>query len=108
MRTTFGFAVGLALAASSASAELRAADVAGKSFEGGGSVFTYGADGALTGTMRNGDRLEGTWSVQNGALCRTIAKPARVAGSACQAATLRNGTLTVTRDDGTQVVLTLR
>lgn len=79
------------------------AAVSGRTLTLGSSRLDVGADGTLTGVIRNGDELVGTWSVQNGQWCRTIVQPTRLAGSECQNASVGNGTFTV---DGLQGPLT--
>ena len=92
------------LGTSVAHSEITAEQVAGKTLTGSDkSKFEISADGALTGVTGKGDALAGTWEVKDGDWCRTIKEPARLAGSACQAASIKGSTLTLIRDDGSSI-----
>ena len=74
------------------------AALAGKTLVNDRGQIAVNTDGTLTGTVGGGsESFEGAWAVRDGRWCRTITSPARVAGTACQDATL-NGDGTVTID----------
>ncbi len=94
----------LLLGASVAHSEITVEQVAGKTLTGADkSKFENSADGSLTGVTGKGDALSGTWEIKDGKWCRTIKEPARLAGSACQTASIKGGTFTLVRDDGSSV-----
>jgi hypothetical protein len=96
--------IALMVSASVARAEITASQVAGKVLQGDNkSRFTVGVDGTLTGITGKGDALSGSWEVKGGNWCRTIKEPVRLAGSACQAATINDKTLTLTNQDGSSI-----
>jgi hypothetical protein len=76
------------------------AAVSGRTLVAGETTINAGADGSLTGTLANGNALEGGWTVRDGQWCRTLTAPAAIAGTACQDAELGDGTLTLTNTDG--------
>ena len=76
-----------------------AAKFSGKELSGNGIEMKINPDGSFTGKV--GKKLDqdiaGTWKISDGRWCRTISKPERFKGSACQDLTL-NGDGTVTID----------
>ncbi|MBF9060269.1 hypothetical protein HKCCSP123_13870 [Rhodobacterales bacterium HKCCSP123] len=74
--------------------------VSGRTLVAGDAVINAGADGSLSGTLPNGSELAGAWTVRDGQWCRTLTSPEALAGTACQAAELGDGTLTLTNGDG--------
>lgn len=94
-------AVAFALAGTTVFAEITAEQMAGKTLTLNKSIFNIGADGTMTGKTDRGETVTGTWEVKGGKWCRTIAEPARLAGSACQTASIKGNTFSLTRDDGT-------
>jgi len=64
-----------------------------------GDYLDVGANGSVTGMVGPDQTvsLEGAWQIRNGQWCRTLTKPAQLAGTSCQDATL-NGDGTVTID----------
>ena len=98
-----------AISASVAWPEITAEQVSGKTMQDSRkNTFTMGTDGTLVGTTSKGDAVSGTWEVKDGKWCRTIKEPARLAGSACQAATIKGDTLTLTVKDGAKLSFTLK
>jgi hypothetical protein len=108
MRRIIGILFILAIVPVAALAEITAEQVAGKTLTFKKSVFVIGADGSLTGKTDRGEAVTGTWQVKGGKWCRTITEPARLAGSACQTASIKGKTLTITREDGTAVAWKMR
>ncbi|MFN6953028.1 MAG: hypothetical protein ACK4NE_10615 [Albidovulum sp.] len=101
-------AMGL-IVASLAHAEITADQMAGKTLIGADkSKFFISPDGKLTGVTKKGDALVGTWQVKGGKWCRTIKEPQKLAGSACQKASIQGKTLTIIRDDGSSVTFTIK
>lgn len=101
-------AIGVILG-SMAHAEISADQVAGKTLLGADqSKFVIAEDGTLSGVTGKGDALVGTWQVKDGRWCRTIKEPAKLAGSACQKASIKGKTLTLIRDDGSTVTFTVK
>lgn len=68
-----------------------------------GDFIDVGADGELTGMVGpdQSTAISGTWEVRNGQWCRTLVRPAPIAGTACQDATLNgDGTITIVGANG--------
>ena len=74
--------------------------IAGKSITSAGAVIKLRKNGKLSGTMKNGTKLAGAWTVRDGKFCRTLTAPEAAAGTACQQAVLGNGTITITGKQG--------
>jgi hypothetical protein len=107
MRLSLPVALLLSVAGAPAHFEIPAGEISGKALTAKGAKLLVGADGTLSGTVGKGDGLTGTWEVRDGRFCRTITAPERLAGTACQTATIAGGTLTLTRDDGTSVAYSI-
>lgn len=104
IRATLGIAAALFMSATAAWSEISADQVAGKTMIGENKAkFVIGADGSLSGTTGKGEALTGSWTVKKGNWCRTIKEPKKLAGQACQAATINGNTLTLTNKDGSSV-----
>lgn len=103
IRSLFLSCLSICSAVVPAAAEITAEQIAGKTVVSDGGTFVIGAGGTLSGTVGKGDQIGGTWAVKDGQWCRTISTPKRHAGSACQAASIKGTTLTVTRADGSEV-----
>ena len=93
----------LAMLSAPALAQITAEQMAGKTLTLKKSTFVIGADGTMTGKTDRGETVTGTWEVEGGKWCRTITEPPRLAGSACQTASIKGKTFTITRDDGTKL-----
>ena len=75
--------------------------VSGRTLVSGDTRLTAGANGALVGTLANGDTLSGTWRIGNGKWCRTLTLPARFSGpEVCQDVALTDGQLVVIGSNG--------
>ncbi|MEM6440631.1 MAG: hypothetical protein AAF763_13155 [Pseudomonadota bacterium] len=78
--------------------------LAGKTSRTPGGVFRWATDGTFAGELASGEPISGTWSVEEGRFCRTIAAPERISGSECQTAVINtDGTLTVENSRGARV-----
>ncbi|MEE4118911.1 MAG: hypothetical protein V2I65_07845 [Paracoccaceae bacterium] len=92
---SFDAIAGLALSGcvqtTSADVDPLTAALAGRSLTNDAGTIDVNRDGTLSGLA------EGAWTVRDGQWCRTISEPARLAGTACQDATL-NGDGSVTID----------
>lgn len=79
------------------------AALSGKTLVNAKGNIEVGSDGSLRG--RN---VEGTWEVRDGKWCRTLTKPERFAGTACQKVQLDGDTVTFVRGDGTTATYTIQ
>jgi hypothetical protein len=108
MKKTILLLAAALLAPTLALAEITADQIAGKTLTLRKNVFVVGTDGSLTGKTEKDETLVGTWEVKKGRMCRTITEPARLAGSACQSASIKGKTLTLIRDDGSAVAYKMK
>jgi hypothetical protein len=82
--------------------------VSGRTLVAGDTRLTAGANGALVGTLANGNTLSGTWRISGGKWCRTLTQPARFAGpEVCQDAALADGQLVITGSNGNPTTYTI-
>lgn len=82
--------------------------VSGRTLVAGETRLTAGANGALVGTLANGDTLSGTWRISGGKWCRTLTQPARFAGpEVCQDAALADGQLVIIGSNGSPTAYTI-
>lgn len=82
--------------------------VSGRTLVAGDTRLTAGANGALVGTLANGDTLSGTWRIGGGKWCRTLTQPAKFAGpEVCQDAALADGQLVIIGSSGRPTVYTI-
>lgn len=82
--------------------------VSGRTLIAGETRLTAGANGALIGTLANGDTLSGSWRIRGGKWCRTLTQPARFGGpEVCQDAALTDGQLVVIGSNGSPTVYTI-
>ncbi len=93
--------LGLAGAAVASDADLTKA-LAGKTLVGGNAEIKVKKNGGLTGKVgKKGDiKIKGAWQIRDGKWCRTLSEPAQFAGTACQAMTLGDGTVTIDSSSG--------
>lgn len=82
--------------------------VSGRTLVAGDTRLTAGENGALVGTLANGDTLSGTWRIRDGKWCRTLSQPARFAGpEVCQDAALTDGLLVIVGSNGSPTAYTI-
>lgn len=68
-----------------------------------GSTIKFARNGGLTGKVgpKQNVALEGAWTIRDGKFCRTLQKPERIAGTACQDITVHgDGTVTIVGTNG--------
>ena len=82
--------------------------VSGRTLVAGDTRLTADANGALVGTLANGDTLSGTWRISGGKWCRTLTQPARFAGpEVCQDAALADGQFVIVVSNGSPTTYTI-
>ena len=82
--------------------------VSGRTLVSGDTRLTAGQNGALVGTLANGDTLSGTWKINGGKWCRTLTLPERFSGSeVCQDAALQDGQLVIIGSNGSPTTYTI-
>ena len=82
--------------------------VAGRTLVAGETRLSAGANGALIGTLANGDTLSGSWRISGGKWCRTLTQPVRFSGpEICQDAALTDGQLVIVGSNGSPTVYTI-
>lgn len=96
---SFAALAGLALSGcvqtTSADVDPLAAALAGRTLVNDNGSIDVNRDGTLSGLV------QGAWTVRDGQWCRTLTAPARLAGTACQDATLNgDGTVTIAGVNG--------
>ncbi len=69
------------------------AAISGRTLVQGNNRLLLSSNGQLSGTLANGDEVEGAWTVRDGSYCRTLTSPERHAGTECQQAELGDGTV---------------
>jgi len=75
--------------------------ISGRTLVSGETRLSAGTNGALVGTLANGDTLSGTWRINGGKWCRTLTLPERFSGpEVCQDAALTDGQLVIIGSNG--------
>lgn len=75
--------------------------VSGRTLVSGDTRLSAGTNGALVGTLANGDTLSGTWRISGGKWCRTLTLPERFSGpEVCQDAALTGDQLVIIGSNG--------